>query len=153
MEQLVELSKTLCTAIQQIQLQNQILKQQENLEKILLKQIERKEGSRIFPAESINSSLSEFRYMPEEAINKVRNNLFQKMSIIVGWRKNYVITPKVRSSKYKNFILPKKPEEIEILPKVFCQRDSLFHTRCKCFNIKQEDEDFISYAAMWITQN
>ena len=36
---------------------------------------------------------------------------------------------------------------IEILLKIFGEYDSLFRTQYKCFNIvKQEDEDFISYA-------
>ena len=60
----------------------------------------------------------------------------------------------ITNTKYTNFILPKKSEEIsfqetiKILSKIFGERDSLFHTQYKCFNIvKQEDEDFISYAS------
>lgn len=53
---------------QQLDLQKQILKQQEVLEKILTKQVDQKEGSRFFSAEGITNSLSEFHYKPMESV-------------------------------------------------------------------------------------
>ena len=57
------------------------------------------------------------------------------------------------NTKYTNLTLPKKPEEIlfeetiKILSGIFDEKDSLFHTWYKCLNIiKQENEDFVTYA-------
>ena len=37
-------------------------------------------------------------------------------------------------------------ETIETLSKIFGERDNLFHTRYKCWNIiKEDDEDFVAY--------
>lgn len=58
-----------------------------------------------------------------------------------------------------NLILPKNPEEIlfketiKILSGIFDERGSLFHIRHKCLNIvKQENEDFVTYAGNVNTQ-
>ena len=51
---------------QQTDVQKQIVKQQDILQKTLLKQGERKKGSKTFSADGIANSLSEFIYKPEE---------------------------------------------------------------------------------------
>ena len=84
MEQLMELTKMLGTAVQQLQqqfvqqqenfqkqqtdVQKQIVKQKDILQKILLKQGEREKGLNTFSAKGIANSLSEFIYKPEEGI-------------------------------------------------------------------------------------
>ena len=94
MEQLIEFSKNLCTMMQQQQsqfeqqskatqkqiellnvphhqqlkpqlnLQEQVLKQQDILKSISEKQLKQTEGSRIFSAEGISNSLTDFYYKP-----------------------------------------------------------------------------------------
>ena len=49
-------------------MQNQLLKQQENFEKLLTSQVAQERGSRIFSAEGIWNSLSEFRYVPDNGV-------------------------------------------------------------------------------------
>ena len=53
---------------QQTDVQKQIVKHQDILQNILLKQGEREKGSNTFPTEGIANSLSEFIYKPEEGI-------------------------------------------------------------------------------------
>ena len=43
-------------------MQNHLLKQQENFEKLLTNQVAQEKGSRTFSAEGVSNSLSEFRY-------------------------------------------------------------------------------------------
>ena len=63
------------------------------------------------------------------------------------------------NTKYTNLILPRKSEEISFdetiktLSRIFNERDSLFRMQYKCLNIiKQENEDFVSYAGMVSSQ-
>ena len=96
----MELAKMLSAAVQQLQqqfvqqqenfpkqqtdVQKQIVKQQNILEKILLKQCEREKGLNTFSAEGIANSLSEFIYKPDEGITfpayfKTYETIFTKM--------------------------------------------------------------------------
>ena len=99
--------------------------------------------------------------MPEEGINfptyfRRYKTIFSKRCQL--WSDEENITSLLQklgpqeNTKYTNFILLKKPEEIsfkemtEILSEIFGECNCLFHTQYKCFNIvKQEGEDFISY--------
>ena len=124
MEQLTELKKntrhcsttitTVCTATGKFpettsrftetkHVQKQIVKQQDILQKILLKQGKREKGSNTFSAEGIANS-SEFIYKPEEGITfpayfKRYETIFAKRC--QSWsdeEKNYVSVTKVRCS-------------------------------------------------------
>ena len=169
MEQLMELTKMLGAVVQQLpqqfvrqqenfqkqqadfqkqqtDVQKQIVKQQDILQKILLKQGEREKGSNTFSAEGIANLLSEFIYKPEEGITfpayfKRHETIFAKRC--QSWcdeEKIMLVLQKLAThdnTKYTNYILPNKSEEmsfeetIETLSKMFRERDSLFHTRYK----------------------
>ena len=178
MEQLMELTKMLGAAVQQLQqqfvqqqenfqkqqtdVQKQIVKQQEILQRILLKQGEWEKVLNTFSAEGIANSLSEFINKPEEGITFPAN--FKRYKTIFAKRcqswsdeeKIMLLLQKLGAHEntiYTNYILPNKPEEmsfeetIETLSKMFGERDSLFHTRYKCLKIfNKGDEDFVAYA-------
>jgi len=178
MDQLVQITKSLCTSMQQQQklheernqliheqleqMQNQLLKQQENFEKLLTNQVVQERGSRIFSAEGISNSLSEFHYDPDNGMTfpayyRRYESIFSKRCLLWSDEEKVTLLLQKLSSqentKYTNLILPNKPEEISFdetiktLSKIFDERDSLFHTRYKCLNIvKLENEDFVSYA-------
>ena len=133
---------------QQTDVQKEIVKQQDILQEILLKQGERKKDSNTFSAEGIANSLSEFIYKPEEGITfpayfKRYETIFAKRCQL--WSNEEKIILELHklgaheNTKYTTNILPNKPEEmsfeetIETLSKMFGERDSLFHTRCKRF--------------------
>ena len=177
MEQLALTMKSLCMSMQQQQklheereqlvqkqlkqMQNQLLKYQENFEKLLTNQVAQERGSRIFLAERISNSLSEFRYNPDNGVTF--SAYFRRYEMILSkryllWSDEEKITLLLQklgsqeNTKYTNWIQPTKPEEIsfdktiKMLSRIFNECDCLFHTRCKCLNIiKQENEDFISY--------
>ena len=139
-------------------MQKQIVKQQDILQKILLKQGKREKGLNTFSAEGIANLLSEFIYKPEEGITfpayfKKYETFFAKSC--QSWsdeEKIMLVQQKLgthKNMKYTNYILPNKLEEmsfeetVETLSKMFGEQDSLFHTRYKCLNIiKEDDEDF-----------
>ena len=143
-------------------MQKQIVKQQDILQKILLKQGKREKGLNTFSAKGIANSLSEFIYKPEEGITfpayfKRYETIFAKRC--QSWSDEEKIMLVLQNlgahenTKYTNYILPNKLEEmsfeetIETLSKIFGEQDSLFHIRYKCLNIiKADDEDFIAYA-------
>ena len=85
-------------------MQKQIVKQQDILQKILLKQGEREKGSNTFSAEGNANLLSEFIYKPEEGITFPA--YFKRYEIVFTKRcqswsdeeKNYISTTKVRRS-------------------------------------------------------
>lgn len=173
MEKLVEMTKMLCTSLQQQQqqhlelqqqhqeLQQQILQQQKSLETIL-KQSTGERKNTVFSAEGIANSLSEFIYEPDSGITfpayfKRFETIFTKRC--QHWSDEERVTLLVQklgtneNTKYSNLILPRKPEEvsfeetISILSKIFDERNSLFHTRYRCLNIvKADNEDFLAYA-------
>ena len=141
MEQLTELTKMLGTAVQlqqqfvqpqenfqkqQTDVQKQIVKQQDILQEILLKQGERVKGSNTFSTEGIANSLSEFIYKPEEGIPfpayfKRYKTIFAKRC--QSWsdeEKIMLLLQKLgahENTKYTNYILPNKLEEMKLYPK------------------------------------
>ena len=173
MEQLMELTKMLGAAVQQLQqqfvqqqenfqketdVQKQIVKQQDILQKILLKQGKREKGLNTFSAEVITNLLSEFIYKPEERITfPAYKTIFAKRC--QSWSdEEKIMLVLHENTKYMNYILPNKPEEmsfeetIETLSKIFGERDSWFHTRYRCLNIIKDDEAFVAYAGKVNTQ-
>ena len=115
-----------------------------------------------FTAEGITNSITEFNYNPETgstfpAYFRRFENIFANRCI--AWTEEQKVSLLLQklgteeNTKYSNFILPKKPEEISFdetincLSSIFGERNSLFHTRYKCLNIVKEDnEDFVTYA-------
>ena len=188
MEQLTQFMKVLGAAVQQLQqfvqqqenfqkqqadlqkkqtdVQKQIVKQQDILQKILLKQGEQEKSLNTFSAEGIANSLSEFIYKPEEGITfpayfKRYETIFAKRC--QSWsdeEKMMLVLQKLgaHENKYMNYILLNKMEEmsfeetVKTLSKMFGEQDSLFHTRYKCLNIIKDDKDFVAYTGkvrMW----
>ena len=88
-------------------MQNQQLKQ-ENFEKQQINQVVQERRSRIFSADGILNSLSEFRYDPDNGMTfppyfrVYKTIFFKKMSTLVQRRKSYIVTSKIEfSRKYK----------------------------------------------------
>lgn len=162
MEQLAEFTRTMQSALFAQQKQMELLQQQQLKQSEILQSILTQQKDCRFTPEGIANSLSEFVYEPTNGLTfpayfRRYENIFAKRC--QSWtdeEKIILLLQKLGSqenTKYTNFILPKKPEEIsfsetiKILSNIFSERDSLFYTRYKCLNItKQEDEDFITYA-------
>ena len=177
MEQLAELTKMLTISIQEQQrqtllfqqtqkeqaemLQQQMLTQQTNFEKIMLASIGEKKTN-FFSAEGISNLLSEFHYSPDTGntfpayFRRFETIFTKRCSDWTDEEKVTLLLQKLgtdENTKYANLILPKKPEEISFqetihtLSTIFDKRDSLFHSRYKCLNIqKSENEDYLEYA-------
>ena len=115
-----------------------------------------------FTAEGITNSITEFNYNPESGstfpayFRRYENIFVNRCSTWTEQQKVSLLLQKLgteENTKYSNFILPKKPEEVSFeetincLSSIFGERNSVFHTRYKCLNIvKGEDEDFVTYA-------
>ena len=143
-------------------MENQRLKQQENFEKQQTNQVVQVRGSRIFSAERISNSLSKFCYDPDNGMTfaayvKRYETIFSKRCLLWSDKEKVaLLLQKLYSqevTKYTNLMLPWKPEEIsfdetiKMLSRIFDKHDSLFHRQYECLNIiKQENEDFVSYA-------
>ncbi|GAB1605680.1 hypothetical protein Ahia01_000850300 [Argonauta hians] len=151
-------------AAQQMQFENALkLQAKENqtiLMKILQSDLPGKRNS--FTAEGIADSLTEFVFDSENGFTfpayfrrfeSIFNNRCQDWSDV---EKVTLLLQKLgttENTKFRNFILPRKAEEltfdetVNILKCIFDKRESLFHTRYKCFNIvKQHCDDFVTYA-------
>ena len=115
----ITITTTVCTAtsrfLETTDVQKQIVKQQDILQKILLKQGEQEKGSNTFSAEGIANSLSEFIYKPEEGITfpayfKRYKTIFAKRC--QSWsneEKIMLVLQKLgtqENKKYTNYILP-----------------------------------------------
>ena len=102
-------------------MQKQIVKQQDILQEILLKQGEWEKGSNTFSAEGIANSFSEFIYKPKDGISfpayfKRYETIFAKRC--QSWsdeEKIMLVLQKLgtyENMKYMNYILANKPEEM-----------------------------------------
>ena len=95
-------------------MQNQQLKQQENFEKQQTNQVAQERESRVFSAERISKSLSEFRDDPDNGV--MFPAIFSKRCLL--WSDEEKVTFLLQklgsqeNTKYTNLILPRKPEKI-----------------------------------------
>ena len=136
-------------------MQNQLLKQQENFEKLKTNQIaqERIKNSRWRGFQTFSQN---FVMTPTTALGYMKRS-FQK-DVYFGptkkklhcYLENWVLK-KIRSIHIWYYLENKKKisfeKTVKTLSRFFDERDSLFHTRYKCLNIiKQENEGFVSYA-------